>query len=338
MLGVSNGEARVIFDVLILGIGRRGEMNEGVLVTGAGGVVGTALVGRLEALVGGQRLTCFRTRLDCDLENFAETAAVIRFIRPRYVYHLAGAVFGVGGNLKVPGDAFRRNIQINTNVVEACRLSGVEKIVAMGSVAIYADKPGGHFVETDAFDGRPHGSEEAYAFAKRALLMQLESYRTQFGLEFAYAVSTNMYGENDRFDAEYGHVVPSLVKKFDSAAMESRTVSVWGDGTPTRDFLYADDAAMGLELLMDQGKGVYNLASGHSNTIAELVQAIAAEYPEVRIEWDTTKPLGQRNRSYDVSRLRALGFSPQFDLRSGIRRTVAWYRAHRDSARGYALA
>jgi len=309
----------------------------GVLITGAGGVVGSALAQRIKSNTKYGQVDCFRSRADCDLENFAETRALIGFIKPRYVFHLAAAVFGVGGNLKFPGEAYRRNIMINTNVIEACRIASVEKVVAMGSVAIYGDKPSGHFTESDAFVGRPHGSEEAYGFAKRAMLMQLQTYEMQYGSKFgyAYAIATNMYGPNDRFDINFGHVIPSLIKKFDDAARQEMIVSIWGDGTPTRDFLYSEDAANGLEILMDRGLGPYNLASGRSNTIAELVDAISLEYPDVKVEWDSSKPRGQLSRSYDTTLLEGLGFSPNYNLVEGIRRTVAWYREHRGLTRGY---
>lgn len=311
----------------------------GLLITGAGGVVGSALADRIGASnTNYGRVDCFRSRDDCDLENYADTLAVIRYLKPRRVFHLAAAVFGVGGNLKYPGDAYRRNIAINTNVIEACRVAQVEKVVAMGSVAIYGDKESGHFVETDAFLGRPHGSEEGYGFAKRAMLMHLQTYEAQFKFRFAYAIATNMYGPNDRFDVDFGHVIPSLVKKFDDAERNRRTVSVWGDGSATRDFLYSDDAAHALQIMMDEGQGAYNVASGRSNTIAELVAALSHEFPHVKVEWDASKPQGQRARSYDIARLKALGFVPSHSLEQGIKKTVAWYRLHRNFARGYATA
>ena len=302
-----------------------------VLVTGAGGVVGTALVAHLETL--GQTVVALRSRKDCDLESFADARAVIRFVNPTHVYHLAGAVFGLGGNLSFPGDAFRRNILINTHVVQACHDVGVEKIVAMGSAAMYTDGLAQPFREDDVLLGRPHGSEEAYGFAKRALLIQLESYHAQFGLNWAFAVATNMYGPNDRFDVQNGHVIPSLVSKFVRASETGEPVEVWGDGSPSRDFLYAEDAARGLALMMKIGQGPFNLATGTSRRIADVVGALSNIFPQVQVTWDSSKPLGQLQRSYEVSRLGALGFRAEWSLERGIHQTVAWFKANRTLAR-----
>lgn len=307
-----------------------GLIMERTIVTGAGGVLGTALLRRL-----GQQ-TCeivALSRADVDLEDAASTVSLFKRVAPAYVFHLAGAVYGVGGNMAFAGDVFRRNVLINTNVIEAARLSGARKIVAMGTTAIYSDEVSQPFREVDCMRGAPHASEYPYAYAKRAMLVQLEAYKAQFGLPFAYAISTNLYGPNDRFDPAFGHVVPSLIAKFDRASKQGTAVDVWGDGSPTRDFLYADDAANGLIATMERGDGTINLASGMAYSIRQLVEAIAVHYPEVAYLWDPTKPLGQLRRSYDVTRLRGMGVMPQVALDEGISRTVAWYRENRGSAR-----
>lgn len=304
---------------------------ERYLVTGAGGVVGSALVRYLEA--SGKTVVAIRTRADGDLENASETEALFSKHAPTYVFHLAGAVFGVGGNLKYPGDAFRRNILMNTNVVEAARIANVTKIVAMGSAAMYSDNLQQPMREEDVLSGEPHSSEFGYAFAKRALLVQLMCYQQQFGMDYAFAIATNMYGPNDRFNTAYGHVVPSLLRKFRDARENGTIVEVWGDGTPTRDFLYADDAAKALDLLMSVGSGSYNVAGGKVHRIADLVQAIASNFPSVKYEWNKTKPMGQLSRSYDINRLNALGFSPDFSLEAGVGATIAWLEDNHTSLR-----
>ncbi|WP_029623662.1 NAD-dependent epimerase/dehydratase family protein [Sphingomonas sp. PAMC 26617] len=295
-----------------------------VIVTGANGVIGRALVARLEQT--GADVVTLGGRTDCNLEDPCSTNSFFEKAEPELVYHLAGAVFGVGGNTTFPGDAFRRNTLINTNVVEATRLAGAKKIVAMGSAAIYADGLPQPMQEVDALVGEPHGSEYAYAFSKRGMLVQLESYQRQYGLDYAYVISTNLYGPHDRFNSEYGHVIPSLLTKFERAQREGGEVIVWGDGTPTRDFLYSKDAAKGLMLLMKKGDGRYNLASGVSCSIRQMADSIAAFYPEVVHRYDVTKPLGQLSRSYEVKRLQSLGFTCEYTLEKGLAETVEWVR------------
>lgn len=303
-----------------------------ILVTGASGVVGHALVGLLQKA--GEVVIPVNGRADVDFESFTQTRALFRYVKPHLVYHLAGAVFGVGGNMAFPGDAIRRNLLINTHVIAAASELGARKIVAMGTTAIYGDAARQPFSENEALHGVPHESERAYAFAKRAMLVMLESYSQQFNLQFAYAIATNMYGAHDRFDARYGHVIPSLISKFAQAEKTpGESVEVWGDGSPTRDFLYAPDAATGLHLLMTEGEGAYNLATGHTHTIRQLVDVIAAQFPNVRYAWDVTKPNGQQIRSYDTSRIRNLGFSLRYDLAGGIAETIDWFRHNESEVR-----
>ncbi|MCZ8375703.1 MAG: NAD-dependent epimerase/dehydratase family protein [Beijerinckiaceae bacterium] len=301
-----------------------------IIVTGATGVVGQALMECLSAR--GEDALALRGRSGVNLENLDETVQFFERQKPELVYHLAGAVFGLGGNRRFPGDAFRRNVLINTHVIEACRRAGVKKIVAMGSAAMYADRDPPYFSEDVLMMGLPHDSELAYGFAKRAMLIQLESYKQQFGLQFAFAVATNMYGPHDRFDPVYGHVIPSLVVKFASAGSDEK-VELWGDGSPTRDFLFALDAAEALVLLMEKGDGAYNVATGKSVAISELVACLHDLFPGRESFWNTSKPSGQRERQYSVSRLASLGFEPKFDLRAGLKRTVDWYLANQEIVR-----
>lgn len=301
-----------------------------VLVTGAGGVLGTALVQALKAE--GADFVAVASRRDCNLEDAAETNRLFEEHRPKQVYHLAGAVYGVGGNMAYPGDIFRRNTMINCNVVEAARAVGTTRFLGMGTVAMYADGLPMPLREDDVLSGQPHSSERFYAFAKRGLLMQLESYRLQYGMDYVMALSTNLYGPGDRFDPEYGHVIPSLVYKF-VKSRNGTPVSVWGDGSPTRDFLYSHDAAEGLLLLMKAGSGVYNLASGRSVTIRTLVETLASLVPEAAYTWDVDKPLGQLRRAYDISRLTEAGFVARTELKDGLSATLNWYLDNMSLAR-----
>lgn len=302
-----------------------------ILITGAGGLVGSALVRHLEGR--GEEIVALASRQQCDLTVPAEVSALLKFVRPTHVFHLAASVFGVGGNLKFPAEVFYRNTIMNTALVEACHIQGVEKIVAMGSAAMYADGLEQPMRESDAMSGEPHGSEYGYAMSKRTLLAQLQTYRQQYGRGFGYVIATNMYGPGDLFNPLYGHVVPSLLKKFLDAEQSGEEVEIWGDGTPTRDFLYSADAAQGLAAILDHGDGAYNLATGVSVPISALVAEIAVHFPQVRFHWNVDKPKGQLSRAYDVSRLRALGFTPRHDLSAGIAETVSWLREHHEDIR-----
>jgi GDP-L-fucose synthase len=303
-----------------------------VLITGANGMVGQALLAELRKHP--YDIRALAGRSDCDLLSGDHVHAVMQEFKPDEVYHLAAAVFGVGGNMKFPGEIFYRNTLMNLNVIEAARNAGATKIVAMGSAAIYADDLAQPMNEDDAMTGMPHDSEFGYAFSKRAMLVQLECYKQQYGLEYAYVIATNMYGPGDRFDPAHGHVVPSLIKKFLDAEKSGEKVEVWGNGSPTRDFLYAQDAAVGLHLIMQGGHGAINLASGSACPVRDLVEEIARNFPNVEYYWNPDRPLGQLKRSYDIDRLAALGFVAQFPLREGVKETVEWARAHADVLRG----
>jgi GDP-L-fucose synthase len=248
-------------------------------------------------------------------------------VRPTIVVHLAGRVAGIQGNLDTPADAFAENALINVNVVEASRLAGVVKVVAAGSVAIYSDDVSQPIREDEIWSGPPHQSEAAYAHAKRALLAHLEACRLQDGMDYAYLICTNLYGPHDRFDLRTSHVVPSLVARFRNAVRAgSDSVTVWGDGTPTRDFLYADDAAEGFVVAAATGHGPMNLASGRSIRIADLVETLTVVTGfRGAVRWDTSMPLGQLSRHYDISRITSLGWQAAVPLAEGLDRTYRWY-------------
>jgi GDP-L-fucose synthase len=248
---------------------------------------------------------------------------------------MAGRVRGLGGNMNDQGAAYLENILINTFVVEACRKFDVKKIVAMGTIAMYPDPlPCNPLREETIWMGVPHHSEYGYAQAKRSMLAQLVAYKENYGLPFVLALSTNLYGPFDRFNTQTGHVIPSLVKKFYDAKKIGGDVVIWGDGTATRDFLYIDDVVRALVLLMDEGSGVINLATGKTHTI-KAAATILAEITDMKdhIKWDTSKPNGQVFRSYDVSKLASLGFSYTYDLEEGLRKTFAWYQSNAAIAR-----
>jgi GDP-L-fucose synthase len=302
-----------------------------VVVTGPSGVIGTATVGLLREH--GYDVVA-ATSSNVDLRDQAAVTEYFDHHSPDAVIHLAGRVHGLMGNVRAQGDMFHQNILINTHTIEAARRSGVRKFVAMGSVAMYPDGVPLPMRETDVWSGAPHASEAGYAHAKRAMLAQLESYHDQEGLDYAVAISTNLFGPDDRFDEVRGHVVPSLVSKFHRGVTEGVPVTVWGTGTATRDFLFSADAAAALEVMLRSGTGAYNLASGTPISIRDAVDVIA-EVVDYRgeIDWDRSKPDGQPERAYDITKLAALGWSPQWSFRDAIADTYAWYARHHDSVR-----
>ena len=303
-----------------------------IIVTGATGVIGTALVSELKAN-SGQHVVALSSH-HVDLTDFGATTALFQQYRPAIVYHLAARVFGIMGNVGTQGQAYLNNVRINTNTLEAARLAGAKKVVGMGSTAIYSDQVALPMREEDIWMGAPHGSEFGYAHAKRGMLAQLQAYEDEWGLDYAYCVSTNLFGPNDRFDEQRGHVLPSLISKFHRAARDGSTVTVWGSGKPERDFLYCKDAARAIRLVGEQFSGPINLASGASISIRDTVELLRDIVGHgIDVQWDRSKPDGQMLRAYDISKLRALGFDTAYSLKAALTETYRWYSENSLSAR-----
>jgi GDP-L-fucose synthase len=311
--------------------------NSCILVTGANGLAGSAVVEHLRA----HEFTCVVpiTRQDCDLRDPAAVIRMFDRIEPEYVYHPAATVYGIMGNMKNQAKSIYDNTMINTNVIHASHIvASVKKIVAMGTNAIYPWPPKLPYSEANIFDGRPHDMESGYGHAKRHMLAMLEAYKESHGLDYAYLVSGNLYGPRDRFNVETGHVLPSLIKKFyDASIRPDDVVSIWGDGTPTRDFLYSADLAHIVRIVLpsapDTG-GAINIGNGQSWSIKDTVYMLA-EISGVgydRVQFDTTKPNGRPDCYADLSKLNALGFTPEYPLPEGLRATYKWFKAARSRA------
>lgn len=295
-----------------------------ILITGSSGVIGQALLKELER--------CHYKNIiaisseNADLRDEKQTLALFKSASPDIVFHLAARVYGIMGNLQNKAAAYTDNIRINTNVIDAAYQAGAKKIIAMGSAAIYSDVTPMPMSEDDIWCGPPHYSEAAYAHAKRAMLAQLEAYKSQCGLDFAFCVSTNLYGPHDKFDENWGHVIPSLISKFYYANKNNTPVSIWGTGKPERDFLFSEDAACALRLIAEKFSGPINLATGNTHTIretVELLKQITAFQGE--ITWDSSKPDGQNLRQYHVAKLVDLGFKPSHTLEQGLTKTYQWF-------------
>ncbi len=297
--------------------------NEKILITGGKGMVGHALC-RLLKQLGCREVTAVGSQ-DFDLRDFNQAHLLFKKTNPKYVFHLAGKVYGLGGNALHKADVLYDNVMINTNTIECSRRFGIKKIVMMGSGCIYPEgEKGKGLTEDQIWFGEPHSSEDSYAHAKRLALAQLMANKNQYGMEYAYAISGNLYGEFDKFDTEKGHVVPSLIAKFCAAKKFNRKAVVWGTGAAIRDFSYSGDAARALVCLMNHGSGPINIGSGFLHSIKDIVD-ILSEYTQTEVIWDSSKPDGQLERYYDLSKLKSLGFEAKTDLREGLKKTLLWY-------------
>jgi GDP-L-fucose synthase len=302
-------------------------LSDTIIVTGASGLVGSAVVAHLKAE--GFSHVVGLTHADCELRDFSATARKFKLIKPDHVFHAAACVFGIGGNMANQGLSFLENTLINTSVVDAARTSGAKKITVMGTNAVYPWPPVLPLTEDGIFNGRPHSSESAYGHAKRGMLAMLEAYEESYGLEWAYLVSGNLYGPRDKFDPVSGHVLPTMICKFYQASLsKTKTVDLWGDGSPQRDFLYAADLARIAHLSMDRVHGTMNIGTGTTVSIKQVAEKLAAitGVSMDRVMFDPSKPNGRMNCTLDLSRLNALEFQPQYSLDCGLRETWDWYR------------
>jgi GDP-L-fucose synthase len=305
-----------------------------VLVTGGGGFLGSHLVEGLRE----EGFDPFvARRRDYDLTIAAEVERLYADAQPELVFHLAAEVGGIGANRANPGRYWYANLMMGAHVIEQSRLNGVAKTVILGTICAYPKFAPVPFHEDDLWNGYPEETNAPYGVAKKALLVGAQSYRDQYGLNAIYLLPVNLYGPRDNFDLETSHVIPALIRKMiDAQERGEHEIVVWGDGSPTREFLYVDDCAEGIRLAAktyDDPEPV-NLGTGEEISIRELAELIAelTGY-EGEIVWDTSKPNGQPRRKLDVTRAEErFGFRARVSLREGLSQTIAWYRAHASSA------
>ena len=295
------------------------------LVTGGGGFLGSHLVEKLQA--DGAEVFVARRR-DYDLTREADAERLFADARPELVFHLAAEVGGIGANRANPGRYWYANLMMGAHVLEQARLHGARKVVVVGTVCAYPKFTPVPFHEDDLWSGYPEETNAPYGVAKKSILVGAQSYRAQYGLDAIFLLPANLYGPRDNFDLETSHVIPALIRKMVESPDE---VVLWGDGSPTREFLYVDDAAEGLLLAADRYDGAepVNLGTGAEISIRELAELIAELTGfEGKIVWDTSQPNGQPRRALDTSRARELfGFEARTPLREGLERTIEWYRA-----------
>jgi GDP-L-fucose synthase len=299
-----------------------------VLVTGGAGFLGSFVVEKLGER-GYQTVIVPRSK-DYDLRDRDAIIGLFRKARPDLVIHLAAIVGGIGANQAHPGNFFYDNAIMGIQLIEYARQFGIQKFVAVGTVCAYPKFTPVPFSEDDLWNGYPEETNAPYGLAKKMMLVQAQAYRAQYGFNAIYLLPVNLYGPRDNFDLESSHVIPAMIRKC-AEAKETGVpeIVLWGDGSPTREFLYVEDAAEGILLATeryDAGQPV-NLGSGEEISIRDLAQLIAKEVGFTgRITWDTSKPNGQPRRCLDVSRAEELfGFRAKHAFHEGIHKTFAWY-------------
>ncbi len=300
-----------------------------VLVTGGGGFFGRRLVRRLEseraAAVVAPRSS------DYDLRDAAAIDRCLTDARPDVVVHAAASVGGIGANRSHPGKFFYDNAVMGIQLIEAARRFGVAKFVCLGTVCAYPGETPVPFREDDLWNGYPEPTNAPYGLAKKMLLVQLQAYRAEYGFAGIYLIPVNLYGPGDNFDPETSHVIPAMIRRLAEAAERHLPeVVLWGDGSPTREFLHVDDAAEAVVLAAERydAPEPVNVGSGAEISIRDLAGTIARLTGFAgKIAWDPSKPNGQMRRRLDTSRARAaFGFAAKIPLDEGLAQTVAWWR------------
>ena len=305
------------------------------MVTGGAGFFGSHVVDALRA-AGAPEPVVPRSR-DCDLTSRWEAAQLLELTRPDLVLHLAAQVGGIGANMRQPGTFFWANMAMGLNVLDAARRADVAKVVMVGTCCSYPQRAATPLREFTLWEGYPEETNGAYGVAKRALITMAQAYRQQFGCHAITVIPANLYGPRDHFGLEDSHVIPAMIRKFEDARCAGAdSVTLWGDGSPTREFLYVEDAARGVLLAAahyDEPAPV-NLGTGQEIAIADLARLVATLVGfGGQVCWDERRPNGQPRRRLDVTRAaEAFGFRSTVSIDEGLRRTIAWYRANKEQA------
>ena len=296
------------------------------LVTGGGGFLGSHLVERLEAA--GHDVFVARSR-DYDLTRYDDTERLFEDAHPELVFHLAAEVGGIGANRENPGRYWYANLMMGAHVLELTRLHDTRKLVTLGTICEYPKFTPVPFHEDDLWNGYPEETNAPYGIAKKSVLVGAQSYRQQYGTNAIHLLPVNLYGPRDNFNEKTAHVIPDLIRKMHESP---ERIVLWGDGSPTREFLYVEDCAEGLVLAAERydGDDPVNLGTGHEITIRDLAGLIAELCGfEGEIVWDESMPNGQPRRSLDTTRAQQLfGFEARTGFRDGLERTIAWFREH----------
>ena len=297
-----------------------------LLVTGGTGLVGSAIPADIKI-----------NSQDVNLKDLHETNAAFKVLKPTHVIHCAGRVGGLGGNLNAKGEYYYDNIMINTNVIEACRMSGVKKLICFLSSCVFPDEAKYPLTEEKIHLGEPHSSNFGYAYAKRMADVQIRAYKEQYGLNYTSVIPTNIYGPNDNFNIENGHVLPSLIHKCYLAKKNNTDFEVWGSGTPLREFIYSKDVAQICKLLLEKydGEEPIILTSSIEYSIKQIVEMIVSIMDfKGNIKWLSNKPDGQYRKPADNSKL--LSIIPDFiftPIEIGLKETINWFITNYEQTR-----
>jgi GDP-L-fucose synthase len=308
-----------------------------ICVTGGSGFLGSTLVDALRQR-GCSEIFVPRRR-DYDLTTIGGVERLFTDAKPQVLFHLAALVGGIGANRDNPGLFFYENAVMGIQLIEYARRFGVEKTIVAGTICSYPKFTPVPFREDALWDGYPEETNAPYGIAKKALLVQCQAYRQQYGMNAIFLMPVNLYGPRDNFDPRSSHVIPALIRKcLEAKSAGAREIVCWGDGSPTREFLYVADAAEGLALAAERYDGAepVNLGSGQEISIRDLVQLVARScgYSH-KIVWDTSKPNGQPRRRLDTSRAEQyFGFRAKCALAEGLTTTVAWYCQESAQAQG----
>lgn len=302
-----------------------------IVVTGGAGFLGKQVIKQL-CSVGATRekITAPRSR-DCDLRSWENCQRAVD--QQDIIIHLAAHVGGIGLNREKPAELYYDNLMMGSQLIHAAYEAGVEKFVCVGTICAYPKFTPVPFKEEDLWNGYPEETNAPYGIAKKALLVQLQAYRQQYGFNGIYLLPVNLYGPEDNFDPRSSHVIPALIRKvYEAQVKGEKQIPVWGDGSPTREFLYAEDGARGIVM----GTQFYhdsepvNLGTGYEISIRDLINLICElmDY-EGEIVWETDKPNGQPRRCLDTEKAKKVfGFTAQVDFRQGLKNTIAWYRQY----------
>ena len=303
-----------------------------IVVTGGGGFLGSFVVDSLKAR--GCASVFVPRKRDYDLTRMDGIEKMFADAQPEVIFHLAAVVGGIGANRINPGSFFYQNAIMGIQLIEAARIHKVEKTLIAGSICAYPKFTPVPFKEEDLWNGYPEETNAPYGVAKKALLVQSQAYRQQYGLNSIFVMPVNLYGPRDNFDLQSSHVIPALIRK----ALEAKEAGLdelvgWGDGSPTREFLYVEDAAEGLITAATNydGEEPVNLGSGYEISIRDLMELVARLSGfDGRIVWDTSQPNGQPRRCLDTTRAETyFGFKARTSLEQGLQKTIDWYKENR---------